>query len=340
VNSLSATETGIISRCFFDKETPIIDRKVPVGFVAYGKEILILDDDGNPVGADEPGEIAVKSRYLSPGYWRRPDLTAAKFLPSPDGEHERIYLTGDLGCMTPDGCLYHLGRKDFQVKIRGYRIETAEVETVLLQHPAIKQAVVVGREDHQASLQLVAYVIATGIDAPGIDELQEFARQKLAIYMIPTAIVFLDAFPLTPTGKIDRRLLPDPGTSGPKIATPYVAPRTSIERDLAKIWAEVLSLDRVGIYEKFLELGGHSLTAMRVVSRVIQTFQIELPVKALFDTASVADMARVIAIHLAKMARPEDLEHMLDDVEATSEEEAQKLLAAQSVRNRSGDEHE
>jgi amino acid adenylation domain-containing protein len=326
VNSLSATETGIISRCFFDKEMPIIDQKVPVGFAAHGIEIQILDDAGNPLGTDEIGEIAVRSRFFSPGYWRRPDLTAAKFLPSSSGGDERICLTGDLGWMTADGCLYHRGRKDFQVKIRGYRLELAEVEAVLLEHAAVKQAVVAARNDRQGSAQLVAYVIAVGKLIPGVGELQDFARQKLPDYMIPTAFVFLDALPMTPTGKIDRRLLPEPANFKPRVATPYVAPRTSVESELTRIWAEVLAVDPVGIHDNFFELGGHSLAAMRVVSRVIQSNQLDLPLRSLLDAPTVADMARVIVENAAKRASESDLERILSAIEAMSEHEAQSLL--------------
>jgi len=159
LNSLVATEAGTISRYFFDKESVVTNGNVPVGYPAYGKEILLLDDDGNAVGLDQIGEIAVKSRYLCSGYWRRRDLTTAKFSPSPSIGEAQIYLTGDFGRMTPDGCLYHLGRKDFQVKIRGYRIEVAEIETALLQHEDVKEVTVVGREDQQGNKQLVAQII-------------------------------------------------------------------------------------------------------------------------------------------------------------------------------------
>jgi amino acid adenylation domain-containing protein len=294
VNRLGSAETGSLRMYFMDKETPLSGNLVPVGYPVPDNEVLFLDEDGNRSVGDE-GEIAVKTRYVSPGYWGSLDLTAAVFLPDPAGGEERIYRTGDLGRMLPDGCLLHLGRKEFFVKIRGYRIDLDEIEAVLRECCGMSEAVVVARNNNSGDERLVAYCVPAR--RPGLDvgELRASMRTRLPEYMIPGAFVVLDALPLTATGKIDRNALPDPSTARPDTATPYVAPRNPIERELAGIWAEVLSVDRVGIHDDFLALGGHSLAASRIVARAIAAFRADLSVKALFDSPTVATMAAVIA---------------------------------------------
>jgi acyl carrier protein len=284
---------------FIDKQTEISGNLVPVGYAVRDNEILLLDDDGKESASDE-GEIAVKTRYVSPGSWRRPDLTNAVLLSDPAGGEERIYRTGDLGRLLPDGCLLHLGRKDFFVKIRGYRIDIDEIEAALLDCAGIKQAVVVARKNNSGEEQLTAYYVPTRRPGPNFGELRAFLRSKLPEYMIPRTFVILEAIPLTATHKIDRKALPDPSTSRPDMATPYVAPRNPIERDLAQIWSEVLSVDEIGIHDEFLALGGDSLDATRIISRVIVSFKVQLPIGAVFDSPTIASMAAVIADKLGK----------------------------------------
>jgi amino acid adenylation domain-containing protein len=317
VNRLGSSETGSLRMYFIDKETQISGNLVPVGYAVPDNEILLLDDDGKHSDGDE-GEIAVKTRYVSPGYWGRPDLTDAVFLPDPAGGQERIYRTGDLGRMLPDGCLLHLGRKDFFVKIRGYRIDIDEIESALLDCSGIKEAVVTARNNNSGNEQLVAYYVPILRPGPAIGELRASLRAKLPEYMIPHAFVLLDAIPLTATRKIDRQALPDPGTSRPDTMTPFVAPTNPIEQDLAKIWAEVLSVDQIGIHDDFFALGGHSLAASRVISRVIAAFQLRLSIKALFDSPTVATMAAVIAGNLERQASEADLEGLLSEIDALS----------------------
>jgi amino acid adenylation domain-containing protein len=328
VNALSLGEARTVCLNVVDGETPISGNSVPVGYALPDKQVLIIDDTGNQVGFNEVGEIAVKSRYLSPGYWRRPDLTRAKFLPDPDGGNDRICLTGDLGRMTPDGCLEHMGRKDFQVKVRGYRVEVGEIEAILLAQRNVREAIVATRTaavgaDNE---RLVAYIVPCEKPSPSVNVLQRALREKLPDYMVPSALVFLDALPLTPNGKVDRRSLPDPDKSRPDLNTPFIAPRTPVEEELAQIWAEVLLLDRVGIHDNFFDLGGHSLSATRVVSHVIKTFQVKLPLQALFEAPTVADMAAVITGHQAKKLGEKDLELILAELELMSDEEAQTSM--------------
>jgi len=328
---LAATETGTIRQYFIDKETRLNGGIVPVGYAVEDKEILLLDQAGKEVGFNQVGEIAVKSRFLSPGYWRSPDLTQSKFLPDPNSRDKRIYLTGDLGLMLPDGCLVHHGRKDFQVKIRGHRVEVAEIDTRLLEHPAIKEAVVIGTEMASGNTRLIAYLVAAREPGPSINEIRGFLKETLPDHFVPSKFVFLAALPLTLNGKMDFRSLPDPGNSRPVLETAFVPPRTPVEKELAQIWAEVLSIDKIGIHDNFFDLGGHSLTATRVVTRVIRYFQLEIPLRCLFESPTVSQMAAVITEHQGKQLGNEELENILAELEALPDEEVQRLVS-QSCR--------
>jgi len=326
LHMIGTTETGWIRHYFVDKDTPMTGHVVPVGYPVPDMETLLLGEDGRDVGVDAVGEIAVRSRYLSPGYWRRPDLTQAAFRPDPAGGPERLYLTGDLGRRLPDGCLVHLGRKDFQVKIRGFRVEVAEVEGALLSLPSIKEAVVVAREDGPGEQRLVAYLVPTRRPAPTVSVLRRGLAATLPDYMIPSAFVVLDSLPLTPAGKVDRLGLPAPSRARPELDSPRVAPRTPVEATLCAIWGDVLGLDEVGIHDHFLELGGNSLLASQVVSRIIETLHLNLPLRALFEAPTVVGVAAAIAEALERRPDREERGRILEELEQLSEDEAKRLL--------------
>ena len=340
VNSFSSTETGPICLYFLDKDTEVTGTCVPAGYPVDGMRVLLVNEFGEEVGRNQPGEIAAKSPFLCSGYWQKHELTQAKFQSPFDRGNERVYLTDDLGQWSEDGCLELIGRKDFQVKIRSFRVDIGEVEAVLKLHPEVKEITIIASNDQSDNTRLIAYLIPHSYPSPTINGLRDFLKERLPDYMIPSAFVTLEKLPLMSTGKVDRRGLPDPGTSRPKLDTPYVAPRTRDEEELAQIWAEVLSLDHVGIHDNFFDLGGHSLAATRVISRVIQTFQLELPLKALFDSPTVAEMAMILALNETKIAEPEALASMLNEVEAMSEDETQRLLAEESARSGRADGHE
>jgi acyl carrier protein len=226
---------------------------------------------------------------LGRGYLNRPGLTAEKFIPNPFGSSgSRLYKTGDLVRYRPDGDIDYLGRIDHQVKIRGFRIELGEIEARLLEAPDIKEAVVIAREDQPGDKRLVAYLVAGTAVASELLKLR--LKEMLPEYMVPSAFVQLDNMPLSANGKLDRKCLPRPDLSELS-AKQYVAPRTASEEILAEIWADVLGVDRVGVEDNFFELGGHSLLATQLVSRICIRFGIDLPLKTLFDTTNVAQLA-------------------------------------------------
>ena len=328
VNRLGSTETGTIRWHFFDKSSHVDGHIVPVGYRVPDNAILVLDNASEEVGVGEVGEIAVQSHYLTPGYWRRPDLSEAVFFS--DGGGERIYRTGDIGRLLPDGCLLCLGRKDSQVKIRGYRVELAEIEMAFVNLGIIKAAVVVPWEEPSKESKLVVYLLPKCQPAPTVSELRRRISKTLPEHMIPSKFVTLDNFPLAPNGKLDRKALPPPGNSRPELDTPYVAPRTSAEKLLTKIWAEVLAIDQVGVHDNFFDLGGYSLAAARVLSRVVKSFQLEMPIKALFDAPTVAGMAKVIAAYQHKELSDAELTRIVTELEALSEEDAQRLRSKPS----------
>jgi amino acid adenylation domain-containing protein len=299
VTGLSTSESGQLTSYFIDHETRLTGSEVPVGYAVEDKEILLLDNDGKQVGFNAVAEIAVRSRHLSPDYWRRPELSKAKFRPGPQGGENRLCLTGDLGLMLPDGCLIHKGRKDFRVKIRGYGVETAEVEKVLRDHPGIKEAAVVARESGSDETRLIAYFTPLSEAAPSVTELRRFLKEKLPDYMIPAGFVPLGSMPLTMNGKVDRQALPEPKTSRPDLQTPFLAPATPKQERLARIWAEALGLDQVGAHDNFFDLGGHSLSAMQILSRIREEFRIEIVLRDFLENPTVVALATCLESSLA-----------------------------------------
>ncbi len=260
---------------------------VPIGRPINNIQIYVLDKQVEAVPVGVTGEIYIAGVGLGRGYLNRSDLTAEKFKANPFARGERMYRTGDLGRYKRDGSIEYLGRIDHQVKIRGYRIELGEIEAVLNEHPAVAQVVVLAREDEPGEKRLVGYVV--GDREVSSKELREYLQERLPDYMVPGAILQLEAMPLTANGKIDRRALPKPEMSG--AGREYVGPRTAVEEIVSGIWAEVLRVERVGITDNFFELGGHSLLATQVVSRVRKVFGVEVSLRSLFTHPTAAAMA-------------------------------------------------
>jgi hypothetical protein len=251
----------------------------------------VLDGQLQDVPVGVPGELYIGGVALARGYWQRPALTAEKFLTHP--RLGRLYRTGDRGRWRSDGVLEYLGRTDHQVKLRGCRIELGEVEAALRSHPGVAAALALVRTDPPGDPRLVAYVVAQG-DGTAAEALRAHLRAKLPEYMVPSAFVLLEALPLSPNGKIDRKALPPPDRAGTESAGVYVAPRTPVEEAVAAVWAEVLGLPRVGAHDNFFDLGGHSLLATRVVSRLRDLFQTEMPLRSLFEKPTISALAEEV----------------------------------------------
>jgi acyl-coenzyme A synthetase/AMP-(fatty) acid ligase/acyl carrier protein len=299
---------------------------VPIGRPLPNTEAYVLDRRLQPVPIGVAGELYIGGSCLARGYLGRPEVSAESFIPNPFGDQvgARLYRTGDVVRYRADGAIELLGRTDQQVKIRGFRVEPAEVATVLGAHPAVRNSLVVARDDRRGDRQLVAYVVRREGREASAAELRDFLGSKLPDYMVPSHFVGLDALPLTPHGKVDRSALPDPGTARPEMDSPFVPASSPVEVELAGIWAAVLEVERVGIHDNFFDLGGHSLSAFRLVSRVVQAFQLDLSLKALFDAPTVAEMARVIQAIGAKPATARVVQRMQGALDATSDERGQK----------------
>lgn len=314
-NALAVSEVHTVCRYFMDQGTPLIDGAVPVGYPPEDKEVLLLDEEGHRVEGEGVGEIAVRSRYNCPGYWRRPELTSAAFQADPTAGGVTIYRTGDLGRRLADGCLLHMGRKDFQVKIGGSRVDTLEVEQTLREHRAIRDAVVVARESQSGDRRLIAYLVPVERPGPDIRELRRFLGDRLADHMTPSQFVVLDALPRNLHGKVDRLALPAPSVSRPELDIPYVPPRTPVETALAEMWRSILGLDSVGIRDNFLDLGGTSLQAAQVVSSVFREYSVVVPLSAFWKTPTVESLA-LFVVQLQAAGLPEqEIERLLREVE-------------------------
>ena len=304
LNAWGATESAFFRPYFVGADTPISGDAVPaIGPAGDEDEIRLVDDAGEGVAAGSVGEIVVRSRDLSPGYWGRDDLTRERFRPAAGPGGARDYFTGDLGRMLADGSIAHVGRKDFQVKVRGYRVELEEVEAALREVDTVADAVVIGRPMPGGDRRLVAYVVPATTEhsggAPGVtvSALRRALAARLPDYLMPAAFVLLPALPTTANGKVDRLALPDLGRGRPALDAPFVAASTPLEAMLAAIWAEVLGLDEVGVRDDFLELGGSSLLAAQVGARVRAATAAAVPLDALLGASTVTDMALVIARH-------------------------------------------
>ena len=311
---------------------------IPIGGPLSNTQVYVLDPSLNPVPLDIPGELYLGGDGLAHGYLNQPQLTAERFVPNPFSQEagSRMYKTGDLVRVvtTGDGSpvIEFLGRADNQIKLRGFRVELGEIEAVLSTHPLVAENVVILREGVEGDKRLLAYVVPRAVDAAewgmlngqgGADNspsviLQDYLRKKLPSYMIPAAFITLDALPLNPNGKVDRRALPDPF----QITQPdeeYTAPRTQTEEALAPIWTDVLGLDRVSIHDNFFDIGGHSLLATQVISRLRAAFQIELPIRAIFDHATIAEMA--IAIEQTRLEQVRLAAQIPPTTDITADEE-------------------
>jgi aspartate racemase len=297
-NAYGPTEATITATLYeADLSQPLPEpTSVPIGQPIANVEAFVLDEQLRPVPAGEPGELHLGGAGLARGYLNRPDLTAAKFIPHPfnDAPGARLYKTGDRVRRWRDGNLEFIGRMDDQVKIRGFRIEPGEIELALVRHPAVKQAVVVAREDTPGDMRLVAYFVAKPGALIAHGEFRSFLKEALPEYMVPAVFVALAELPLTPNGKVDRKGLPGPDPGTPVLAGEFVAPRDDMERQLTTIWEEMLNTRPIGVRHQFFDLGGNSLLAARIVARIEKAFGRKLTTAAVFQSPTVEQLAGLL----------------------------------------------
>jgi amino acid adenylation domain-containing protein len=323
-NAYAPTEATIYSTLMVCPEG---QRQTPaLGGPIQNMQIYLLDHHGQPAPTGVHGELHIGGVGVARGYLNRPKLTAEKFIPDPfsDRPGARLYKTGDLARFLIDGNLEFLGRADHQVKIRGFRIELAEIETVLGEHPLVREAAVITREDAPGDKRIAAYIVPRQGHAMDISDLRDHLKRKLPDYMLPSVLVTLESMPLSETGKIDRDSLPAPEQSRPALEQSYAAPTTALEKVLAGIVGEVLKIERVGIHDNFFELGGHSLLATRVVSKIRQIFAIELPVRKLFEQPTVNGLVNVILKN--ESARIERTAELLCEISTMSDDAVTAML--------------
>lgn len=325
-HGLGPTECFNVCQNYFPHGTQVEESKLTIGWPLPDKEILVLDENGSEVQAGEVGEICVRSRFISTGYWNDPERTRATFQPDPSDERFRIYHTGDLGTRAENGRLTHVGRVDFQVKIRGFRIDVSEIEVALRSMDGIQDAVVVGREDSLEEKRLVAYFVPSTLPAITATRIRKGLVNEIPEYMIPSAFVCMDAIPQTPNGKTDRLRLPLPSPKRPTLDVSYTPPETTLEKELSRIWSDVLVIDQVGIHDDFFELGGDSLRATKVVVRILKELKIEIALKTLFQAPTIAQLVIKIGENRAGKIADEELTTLLDQIESLSEEEVHRWL--------------
>lgn len=299
-NQYGPTEATVACTIYEIPENNNMLKSIPIGKPIWNTSLYILDDTLHPVPIGVIGELYIGGDCLARGYLNRPDLTAERFIPNPfmteedriQNHNTRLYRTGDLCRYLEDGNIQYIGRIDHQVKIRGFRIELGEIEATLLSNPAIKEVVVMAREDEPDSKRLVAYYVVTPGAAIEPSALRDYLKSSLPDYMIPSFFVPLEAMPLAPNGKLDRHALPTP--EGSEIRREYVAPRTPTEEALVEIWQDILRFDRIGVNDNFFEMGGDSLKSIRVISRIKQQNSIEIPYRYFFENPIISELSNYI----------------------------------------------
>lgn len=330
VCGLSTTETGPIVEFLMDKETTLETGTVPVGYSMGGAQAIIVDEQGQEVPRGETGEIAVKSKYMATGYLNRPDLTSEVFPTVDEKNNIRLYRTRDIGRMTEDGCVEHLGRKDVRTKIRGYPVQLSQVEKTLLEMDEVETATVttIARGSHQ---RLVAYISPASGAAPTVSSLRRALVRSLPEFMVPSAFVIMQEIPIGPSGKVDRAALPDPGAMRPPLDACYAAPENSTQTALVDLWMDVLGVEQIGIHDPFLELGGDSLLAMDLAMRIERRFDVQVPQWKLYECTTPAEMSVLIDRYQLQSAAGTDMDALLTRIDNLSDAQVRDLLSVFDV---------
>ncbi|MFP5271127.1 amino acid adenylation domain-containing protein [Coleofasciculus sp.] len=293
INGYGPTESTTFTCCYsLPQSLKDTELSIPIGRPINNTKVYLLDAYLQPVPIGVIGELYIGGDGLARGYLNRPELTIEKFITNPfsNQPNARLYKTGDLARYRADGNIEFMGRIDNQIKLRGFRIELGEIEAVLSQYPQVKDTVVIATEDQGGNKRLVAYCVSDS-EQSITAELRSFLKTKLPDYMVPSSFVQLEALPLTPNGKVDRRALPAPEIED-ILSTNFIPPRTATEEELAQIWTSVLRIKSIGIHDNFFELGGHSLLATQVISRIRQSWEMELPLRCLFESPTIAELSK------------------------------------------------
>ena len=319
LNTYGCTEIPTFRTHPIDMNTVLPWRQVPVGYEVADKEVVLIDDDGNPVPSGDEGEIAVRSEFMAHGYWRNEEETSRRFILLNAPEDRRMYRTGDRGYFLENNVLMCTGRQDQQVKVLGNRVELGEIETVLCQHPCVKRAAVIAKTNPEGVTFLIAFIVDNKSSGHGEIELRKFLLSRLPSYMIPARISTVDSLPLTHNGKIDREALRAFDSSHQAIAATYEAPGTPVEEVLVEIWQDLLNVERIGRHDDFFMLGGHSLLGTRLIARLKEGLKIELELRLLFEHPTLAALSVVIQ------------EILLQEIDHLSESELDELIDTQSL---------
>jgi amino acid adenylation domain-containing protein len=335
LNHYGPTEATVGCCTFNTRESDVSSwnpATIPIGRPIANDEIYILDQRFQPLPVGVAGELCIGGAGIAEGYLNQPQQTAERFIAHPFSKDPaaRLYRTGDLARFLPDGNVEFMGRIDHQVKIRGFRVEPAEIEAVVKQYPAVKQNVILPYEDKAGEKRLAAYIVSERTIKN--EALRAFLLQHLPEYMVPSAFVVLDSLPLTPNGKVDLRALPSPEERQSKAEREFVTPRNPEEEKLVGIWTEVLKLERVSVNDNFFELGGHSLLATQIISRIRNTFRVQMPLHSFLETPTIAGLAEKISQCPAAESEEEEMARLLQELDGLSEEDAERMLAAEAEK--------
>jgi len=338
LNVYGPTEYAIFSTWRIVEPSLARAARIPIRQPVANTHIHILGANLEPAPVGVPGLLYIGGDGIGRGYHQQPEPTAEAFVPDPFSRAPgaRLYKTGDRGCRLSDGSLEYLGRVDRQVKIRGFNVELGEIEGVLGNHPSVREAVVVARDGEFGDQWLVAYLVAPTEAVPTPSDLRRFVRQRLPDYMLPAAFIFVAEIPRLPDGQVDEHALPTPETARPELEAAFAPPRNHVEEALARIWSQVFGLERVGIHDNFFHLGGHSLLATQVIARASDAFQMDLPLRRIFEAPTIASFAEVImqqqaayqgsaAIAISRVNRGDE-EQLLAQLDQLSDEEVNALL--------------
>ena len=333
INLYGPAETTL-AKCYYQVPSTLSYGIQPIGHPLPETQALVLAPNNRLCGIGESGEIVIRTPFRTHGYVNAPQEQQQRFVPNPfrDDPRDLLYYSGDAGSYRVDGSLSILGRLDHRFKIRGVTVDPDEVTATLFQHPMVRSCIVVPTKDSHDQISMVAYVVPTGQGRVTNAELRAFLSKQLLPAMIPSTVMLLDSLPLGLNGKVDRRALPAPDHAQVAPQLDFVAPRTPIEKQIAKTWTEVLGVEPIGLHSNFFELGGHSLSATQAASRLRNTFKLEVSLRHLLETPTIAGWAEAFEQTSIKQADPQEIASALDMLKQMTEEEVQEMLQRDSIR--------